>query len=579
MTFAGSGWKVETLRQVWDTEVRDAGFDAVIIFAGLPNLTSVTADADEIFIGLKSIYDDAIARGIHVICISPSPWADYRKWTIERQTETTELNALISDYVQQHPDFLHFVDAYHEFAMPDEPTRLAPKYGIGDGVHYSEVGDRRLGEMVTPIVASLIPKRSIHQTAALRFSEPVSNILANQLSVTHSGASVAIQLTQVNPSEYRLEFDLTEGITTELAIGLNVASTTDLAGNPLLSRSPQTFSIDYQAPLGSLSIDQPVISTTSVAEVAISFDEDITGLSLANFQLLNGRLPVDLSAVQLERIDARRYRLNLSAVVGLDGNYQLNFLPSNETTDLAGNVFLRGYSRYWVTLPQAPRVDGSVLTLTATRGSDTLELVVGNGTAEWAIGGVPAVLSLAGIDQIRVLTGAGIDYISMRVLPGAQPIAVTAQSPDGLDSAFLYDSVGNDTWLADPLQSTLMAPTFQLNVVGFTMVSAFSRSGVDAATLSDSSGNDLMESRGWVSTLKGTNFNNTAFGFAQVTAQAIRGGTDVTDFFDTDGDDVAMVTPTQASMTAGGYTYTAKNFGRVKHTRDTRIRSSYVSGH
>ncbi len=66
----------------------------------------------------------------------------------------------------------------------------------------------------------------------------------------------------------------------------------------------------------------------SVSEVAITFDEDILGLSLANFQLLGDRLPLDLSGAQLDAIDARSYRLRLAGAAALDGNYQLNFLPT-----------------------------------------------------------------------------------------------------------------------------------------------------------------------------------------------------------------------------------------------------------
>ncbi len=171
-SFAGSGWKVETMRQVWETEVRDAGFDTLIVFAGITNLTSSTANADEIFASLKSIYDDAMARSINVIAITPCPWADYRKWTAERQLETHRFNALLTAYSQEHSQLMHLINTYDAFGMADDPTRLSPRLGIGDGVHFSDVGDRRLAELVKPILADLMVDKRSHKARCSALANP-----------------------------------------------------------------------------------------------------------------------------------------------------------------------------------------------------------------------------------------------------------------------------------------------------------------------------------------------------------------------------------------------------------------------
>ncbi len=397
----------------------------------------------------------------------------------------------------------------------------------------------------------------------LSFSEPVTEVVASQVTVKQGTVSHNFQLVPINSQQYRIDFQLAEQELIDLSIGLDATTIADLAGNALVSQTPRSFLVDYQSPTADFTLDRSVISDVSVSEVAITFDEDILGLSLANFQLLGDRLPLDLSGAQLDAIDARSYRLRLAGAAALDGNYQLNFLPTATVTDSNANATWRGSSIAWVTLAQTPQIDASTINLFSTRGKDTLEIVVGLNRIEWVIGGVPTIFSRQGITQINLATGSGIDYVSMRVLPGSPAVTVAAVSPDGIDTAFVYDSPNDDLWEAGPVSTKLRSASFELTTVGFASVSAFSRGGQDQATLFDSTSNDKMDSQGWVTSLKGAGFNNTAYGFPQVIGQAGSGGSDVTDFFDSPGDDVALVTPTQATLTVPGFSTTSRNFGRI----------------
>ncbi len=62
-TFASAGWKAQELYSVWQNEVRDQGFDTLIVFSGIPDLSSEGATADSTFERLRDIYDDAASRG------------------------------------------------------------------------------------------------------------------------------------------------------------------------------------------------------------------------------------------------------------------------------------------------------------------------------------------------------------------------------------------------------------------------------------------------------------------------------------------------------------------------------------
>ncbi len=77
-SFAAAGWKVEKLVSVWQTEIRDAGFDTIIILSGVPDLTTAGSTATSIFQSLKTIYDDAMSRGIQVVSVSVCPWRSTR---------------------------------------------------------------------------------------------------------------------------------------------------------------------------------------------------------------------------------------------------------------------------------------------------------------------------------------------------------------------------------------------------------------------------------------------------------------------------------------------------------------------
>ena len=564
-TFAGSGWKVDTIRAVWETEVRDAGFDSIIVFAGLPNLTSTNANADEIFTELRTIYDDAIARGIEVVSVGICPWADYRKWTAQKQTETDRLNTLMRDYALAHPEFLHFVETQVTFGMSDEPHRLSPRYGIGDGVHFSAVGDRRLADLVTPQIAALMSRDWIQQTAWLRFNEPVSGLTAAHVQLTSQQSQQNFQLSAVSDELYRVDFNVSSNRVNDLNLDLNLAvgAVVDTANNPVVAQAAQQLISDYQPPSVTITADQPAVSVVPTSNINITFDENVTGVELANFVLLNDRQPVDLAGSSLLTLDARNYQLQLPTFAAIDGNFELIYVPSGTVTDASGNTSVRGAAWNWVVLPTAPQVSDNILQLTATRGIDTIELLATPDNIEWVIGGVPLSFANAGINKVVVHAGAGEDYVSMRVLPTSPAIQLEAESLDGLDIAFLYDSIENDNLNAGPTLASLLAPQFQISARGFAEVNAYSRSGVDSAVLDDSSGDDQMDGRGWVSSLKGSGFINTAFGFATVTGRAVNGGTNVADFFDSAADDVAYVDPTQATMTVPGYSYNAQNFGRV----------------
>ena len=107
----------------------------------------------------------------------------------------------------------------------------------------------------------------------------------------------------------------------------------------------------------------------------------------------------------------------------------------------------------------------------------------------------------------------------------------TAGNAGGGDRAFLYDSAGNDSFVATPTHSYLTGTGFYNDANGFGTVYAYATAGDaggvgDRAFLYDSAGNDSFYGRSGYGYLKGLGFYNYVGGFDKVYAYANAGGTD-----------------------------------------------------
>lgn len=572
-TFASAGWKAEKLYSVWQNEVRDQGFDTLIVFSGIPDLSSEGATAASTFERLRELYDDATSRGLNVICMSLSPWAQYKKWTPQRQTETLRLNNLIRQHVAEHASTMRLVDTYASLGSPNEPERLWPRYDVGDGLHIVPAGDERLARLVSTAVLDFISSEPIVQSAVIKFSRDVFGFSPDHIRLTQSNSAVPFQLVPIDGRHYRIDFAAPASRLSEFRLNLDLSQgpIVDDSNRPVGGQPDVILSVDYQTPLVSLQSDQASVSSIAVVHIQVTFSEAVTDVRLANFKLLRDRVQLTPLQGTITRLSNSTFDFALApALTTPDGTYQLLYQPTLGIQDSAGNIASRGSILTWVKLDVAPVVINGTLKLSGTQGLDNMEVIVGPFAIRYTLNGFEQLIPRAGIERIEVQPGQSRDLVSLMVSPGADPLPVSALSNDGLDRAYLYDSSGNDLFTSNADLSSITNGAYQLTATGFVQVTAISRAGNDRATLVDSVGVDTLEGGSRLTTLKragGVEVN--ALNFPVVLAMSQNGGNDIANLYDTAGDDNVQGTMNLVTLNVPGYQISANSFSRV-NVRATR---------
>ena len=236
-------------------------------------------------------------------------------------------------------------------------------------------------------------------------------------------------------------------------------------------------------------------------------------------------------------------------------------------------------------------LSGTTLTVTGTAASDTITISEG-ATLSVAMNG--ATLSFSGtsvtlinIDGLGsqdtlIFTGTPRDE-TMTLHPGQLDVIgvgyvvhsvstenIRVYAAGGNDTAYLYDSAGNDMFVATPTYRELSGAGYDSYAKGFSNLFAYASTdagGVgDRAYLYDSVGNDTLIASPNYAQLSGTGYLNYAKNFDKVFAYASTdagGGGDKAYLYDSAGNDVLTATPTYAQLTGPGYLNYASNFDQV----------------
>ena len=121
----------------------------------------------------------------------------------------------------------------------------------------------------------------------------------------------------------------------------------DQAGIELGADASTTFSVDMTAPTVDIIDIAPDPRNSSVGLVNVLFDEDVSGLDLANaetdFNLLfddgmgGGQTAVSLASLTVTQETAQRYTIDLSTLTIAQGDYELQIVSNTGIQDIAGN--------------------------------------------------------------------------------------------------------------------------------------------------------------------------------------------------------------------------------------------------
>lgn len=190
-------------------------------------------------------------------------------------------------------------------------------------------------------------------------------------------------------------------------------------------------------------------------------------------------------------------------------------------------------------------LNSSQVTITGNGGADTILMYDSAGDDSFVASPASAVLSGSGY----VNTALGCTTV------------VAGATAGGNDTAQLSDSSGNDQFTAGSASATLQGSGFLLRANGFDVVTATSSAGGnDSAALYDSTGNDTFVGRPTESQLSGVGFSNRAVGFRSVQGIASRGGTDTAALDGSSGNDTLQVNSSGAALSGSSYSLRTRGF-------------------
>ncbi len=214
--------------------------------------------------------------------------------------------------------------------------------------------------------------------------------------------------------------------------------------------------------------------------------------------------------------------------------------------------------------------------LYGTNGNDVFEFIAGSIPAAWTatINGVsqeinPSATSLdfdgvGGNDTVVLTATDGLDFLELwsdhatltflgYPVTVANVESVTVHGLFGKDVAYLYDSAGDDQFVASPGEASMIMPGATHSIDGFEKIIATAgNGGADTAGLYDSPGNDLFIAAPDYGRLTGSGFSLQAVAFPEVSAYATGGGRDVARMYDSPGDDIFYSTPVESTMYQAG---------------------------
>jgi len=229
-------------------------------------------------------------------------------------------------------------------------------------------------------------------------------------------------------------------------------------------------------------------------------------------------------------------------------------------------------------------IEGSTVTFNGSAADDVFAFVAGQTEHSVTFNGQVYVFDASQITQVEfngnggtdsaTLTGTdGADTATLRqglttlagagytvVLTDVQTVVVNGQAND---TAWLYDSAGDDVLVATPTSSVLSGSGFHSEVNGFGQVNAVASAGSDTAWLYGSTGDDLFVATQTYGQMTGPGYQNHTEGFDEVRGIAGAGGTDVAWLYDSAGDDQFFGRQGYGFMKGSGIVNYAEGFDRV----------------
>ena len=188
----------------------------------------------------------------------------------------------------------------------------------------------------------------------------VDNGLVTGLSSSDGGVTWSATLT---PAAF------TESVTNHVT--LDTTGVSDLAGNDGSTTAiSNNFAIDTVQPTADIIDITPDPRSRNAGFVTVSFNEDVTGVDIADFTLTRDMKSIDISKLSVSG-SGKAYTLDLSTVTTENGSYQLTLVAAGSNIiDAANNALAADASDSWERVN--PTVDLSVLPLAINEGKSAV---------------------------------------------------------------------------------------------------------------------------------------------------------------------------------------------------------------
>jgi hypothetical protein len=330
----------------------------------------------------------------------------------------------------------------------------------------------------------------------------------------------------------------------------------------------------------SIQAVTPAVRTTAVDTIAITFNQPVTGLTLANFQLLRDGVNLLSAAQTLTTTDNVTWTLgNLKGLTDPTHRVAL-FTLTLSPAGLAGPgglTLAQGASTSFTEVDPTLSLQGRTLTFTGTPGNDTFTFAAGSPEVV-SLDGVTYTVDPAAVDSVLFLGNGGTDVAVLTAAgtgnaatlsPGAGQLAGKGYSVSvsgvtdlyvyggSADSATLADTLGGASFLGTPSYSYLKAGSLVSEVVGFGFTQANAKAGAqDTAYFYDSAGDDTFvgtPTYSYIAT-NGAAYAE-AIGFQTALAFSLFGGKDTALLFAGAGNNLFVAAPTYAYLATGGVVY------------------------
>lgn len=212
------------------------------------------------------------------------------------------------------------------------------------------------------------PRNQAVDTIIVNFTRQVVGMDSNDLTLTRNGSGNLLTGGETLESLDGIHYILSglTGVAGDYTLTLTSGGSgiTDLAGNPLVDDSSDTWTMDVNGPSLVDIVDvAPDPRNGPVTDVTFVFDKPVTGFDINDLELIhdNGTPSANLltASQTLSTSDNVTWTLdNLAGLTDSSGTYQLTLTASaSGISDAANNLLAAGGAESWTTDVETPEVD------------------------------------------------------------------------------------------------------------------------------------------------------------------------------------------------------------------------------